>query len=102
MHSSFHAAVDCGDPEDESFFLFNTEINVTVTSTKYEGTATYMCLEEGFEIVGSAVRRCGPDGNWTGMTPPNCTSELEQHHFKMNYYIILVVNYKHSLHPSQL
>ncbi|XP_011409624.1 PREDICTED: CUB and sushi domain-containing protein 1-like [Amphimedon queenslandica] len=65
--------VDCGSPEDESFFLFNDEINVTITSTEFGGIATYRCLEEGMVIDGNDRRVCGADGNWTGTTPTNCT-----------------------------
>lgn len=63
--------VDCGDPEPADF-MNDTDINVTVSSTQFNGVATYTCLEEGTVVVGDNRRVCGTDGNWTGVSPTDC------------------------------
>ena len=59
-------AVDCDDLEDEVF----EHGNRTQTGYYFGDTSEYIC-EEGFNLIGSAMRRCQTDGSWSGL-PPVC------------------------------
>lgn len=44
---------------------------VSSLSNSYNSTATYSCTNEGYQLVGTAIRTCQANGNWSG-TEPNC------------------------------
>ena len=59
--------INCGNLIDP------TNGMVTLTSTEFDGTATYFCFS-GFELStgGSTLQRmCGSDGEWT-LVDPTC------------------------------
>ena len=56
------SAVDCGrlrSPENGQ---------VMIVTTRFGGVAKYSC-NDGFGLRGVSIRRCGPDGEWTGREP---------------------------------
>ena len=59
-------AVECDDLEDEVF----EHGNKTQTGYYFGDTSEYIC-EEGYNLIGSAMRRCQTDGSWSGL-PPVC------------------------------
>ena len=54
--------VSCGEPAPISNGL------ISITSSEYEGTATYNCVE-GFRLKGSQTITCDETGNWAGGIP---------------------------------
>lgn len=66
-------------------------MNGTVTrgQTTYPNKLSFSC-DEGFELVGSLVRQCGADGNWTGHQP-TCSGKVK----KMTSLVLLPLYYRH-------
>ena len=58
------AVVDCGGLPSPKFGT------VTLSGTTYGSTAVYAC-NEGYGVVGMAVRLCQANKNWSG-TAPTC------------------------------
>lgn len=64
-------AVAVGGCED----LENPENGVVVTTgLSPSDTATYTC-NSGYELVGTSVRTCGTDGEWSDV-PPTCRRKI--------------------------
>ena len=55
--------VDCGEPD-----TMNENIEIKFNQTTYLSSADYNC-KPGYEIIGSSVRLCSFNGNWTGADP---------------------------------
>ena len=55
-------AVDCGTLPNPDFG------RVVITTTKFAGAAKYSC-NDGFMLVGVALRRCTAGGVWSGEAP---------------------------------
>lgn len=54
---------DCGELETPNFGSVNHD-----PGTVYKFVAAYTC-EKGYELIGSNIRRCQADGNWSSSTP---------------------------------
>ena len=68
----FPAAIDCGNLADpESGQVTFTPGVVMTLETGLDAIANYTC-NEGYDLVGDAMRTCQADEQWTG-TEPNCT-----------------------------
>ena len=55
-------AIDCGDPGT----VKNGRRDLS--STTFSNTVTYFC-DDGFIMIGSSVRRCRRNGQWSGSIP---------------------------------
>ena len=47
---------------------------VSYASTNYNSIATYSCVQEGYNLVGSSQRVCSSNSLWTG-SAPSCISK---------------------------
>ena len=83
------SVVDCSSLTSPS----NGEVSLTTTT--FESVAMYTC-EEGYLLMGSPMRECQADGNWT-QQDPLCESKF----LKIDNFIMLCRLYsKNSSHSS--
>ena len=65
--SIFASVITCGDPGT----VANGQRDATA-GTAYGATLTFSC-NEGYRLLGNAVRRCEESGQWSG-SQPTCNS----------------------------